>query len=470
MQSGVSRSLSNMARRRYSLTPTGVRNAINDGRRAGQVARDIFNTVSRSISRGRSETPRGRPPTRGRPTPRTPRSAGVRKRTYRYGTSNARFVGRFNRPRKLRRKLDPMTKAKAYGSHRTQEYYGTITDPHCAFVIHNTHNIKEIAKAITFAIFRKLFAKAGMDITSRNNVLELVSENTNGTGMWAIIWSRESETTADTAGQIYEITANDSFQSMVDSSQFFFSIEQYLNSNSVLLPHNVSLVLRPTPNAPDVDTRRIIAKLDLYNEHISIGCESGLKIQNRTKGDSVTPDADADRVDNGPVYGYIYEMKGGHPKLRTREQNFDQRNFFNAINWEGLKLGRAAQVPEMAEPPAPRYFMNCIKSSKIKLDPGQIKTTMLKHQYSGKYRNVMQRIRAKTYDNAQPTTFPDLVTGIPGKCQIVMLEEMIRSITSNDIILVYERQYRVGCHLKTKKPLNPISTILNFQSINNIAP
>lgn len=404
-----------------------------------------------------------------RTPPRTPKRSRRQRRTQRWGTATGVYVGKFSKGKRLRKKDNVMTQAQKKGYTVTLEQYGTLTDNHAAYIGHGTHNYKEMANVIIGAILRKLFAKAGIDVNSSNGTIGLENYVFNGVQDWYLRVYAKDPTTITTTSYTYDILSADSLETII-----------YNWNDMYNLTYNYLLkrVLGTTGLAKDefdlvrIDLgikleseyeNRVMASLDLLNEHLTLQITSKIKIQNRTKADGEGIDReDTDRVDNMPLYGNLITFKGGHPKLRKeRMTQINQQHVFNAVNQSGLTLRRGS-VCDIEEPPNPKEFMNAVKVSKVMLNPGQIREVTISHKYSGKFKNIMQKLQCRhLWDDNN-----DVMHGIPGKFQLFTFEEMIRSISVNDINLVYERQCQVAGFLTSKRSAVALPTKLKINLIN----
>ena len=450
---------------------------------AQQAARRAANVVANQVI---NRITNGTPISRGRNMPRTPVGPQY-ARTARWGRSVGKFVGKFSKvyKKKARRyrtklrkskrsmykksgKTNEMVQSLKYGYHVTREMYGTVTDPHIGYIIHSTNEYNYLARIVIGAMVRKLFKKAGFSIESRDQTLPLETITGSGPDAFIIKYVQTKFSTNLQIESLYEIPANasleDILENMLGLNQLI--VNYWRDSEADELTH-LRLYMRTT--VLPTDERRLVAELDLKNEQFHFCSTSKLKVQNRTKGDTNGSDNDADRIDNMPVYGKLYEFQGGNIKLRTvNNSDWDYNAYFNCMPANGLSLVRGAEIPEYEEPPTGKHFMNNVSQVKVYLNPGDIKYASISYNFSGKFKTFMDKFKAKNYGNNVGAAFR--YAGIPGKTQMVVLEEVIRSISSNPIVLVYERQIQMGGYLTSKKRAVPFTTQLTSQAINNLPP
>lgn len=203
------------------------------------------------------------------------------------------------------------------------------------------------------------------------------------------------------------------------------------------------------------DKKRLAANLNLSNEFITVYSSSTLKIQNRTAGDNATTTDkyELDRIDNQPLKGYRYQFYG-EPRLKYARTTAPTTGGVNQINYnstDGTLIWRATDLPQpYIEPPVPKFWANCPKSSGVVLQPGEMKKGYIAVKYSGRFVNVVKKIRAER-------TVIDRVIGIKGKTELFAFEEKIRTSGSNPITLMYETEMKVGCTTKSG-PTAPLQT------------
>jgi len=449
--------------------------------------RQLVNTAQNVIANlgssgsGSSRNPYGspiplyRPPRAARPAPSTPHG-GVRSRRKRWGSSTAKYVGKF--PSKPKRgKEGKVTQSLKQGYHLTAETYGTVTDPHCAYVGHNTMDYTIAKRAISGAIHRKLLMKAGISCESKNVELPLIATGASGPSAFLIIMIFINNVTGAIQDLLYEIPDDIDLQGLVNGNTTLLEyIEGYLTGQFALqddVLKEIRLYER-VANLP-IDERRLRSRMDMTKEKLHVIVKSQLRIQNRTKGDVPNnDDLSADRVDNVPVDGKLYTFKHAHAKLASKTPNPNLMVRFNSMPTNGIVLARGSGMSfteELAEPPNPAIFTNCIGASKVFLNPGDIKDCKITNFYSGKFDTLMNKLRAKysTGIIGGPNP-PPFSYGVPGKMQLVVLEEMIRSISSNEIHLVYERNLEIGAWLTSTHPKYALTTELVVDTDNDINP
>lgn len=460
------------------------------GWKLGKTIRNIYNQA-KSAAPPPTPSTGGRPsypttPHGGRPKP-TFRSPGGR---YHYralaGIATAKYKGKFKKPKRIKGPtLESQSLTRGY--HSTTEVYGTVADPHCVYISHSTYYLEYMAKALQGALFRALFRKANITVDNKSDVLSLLNqENSRNSGdgtnlnvYYIVFMARNVANNSDVTTVSSAIPVGATFESLIGGSyplySYFYDTLAGSTTTDVYTPHRLLLIRKLTATsslAAVTEYDATVAEINLTTEHITLYVSSELKIQNRTKADLTgsgeTGDSlNADRVDNQPVYGYIYGFKNGDPRMKspptTTAAGALVKDTFNVIREEGIKLTRAVELTYDTgynEPPNPKLFANCNKTVKVVLQPGDMKKSVIFHKWSGMLVNVLKRMACRyyvAYGGAQ------YLTGVPGKCEMFGLEEILRTASSNPITLAYECQKKIGCFTKSKKSGTALVTSLqNF--------
>jgi hypothetical protein len=372
--------------------------------------------------------------------------------------------------RKRRAKILTETAALNSGYHVTREYYGRVEDPHCCYISHSTVNVNEMAIVIGAAVIRRLLKKAGIETSSLNQELPLFNK-TDSSGFRIVYTAFTPVTGVQDTPVNYDIPDDTSLQGLIVGvsavpGHIINSINNFLkNNNSAKEPHSIALY--SADNNVAAVNYRLAASINLVSENIHIGSHSVLKVQNRTAADI----ADAtntnryalDRVDQQPLKGYLYSFKHGEPRLKFPQTHPNNEiGAFNRIAETGYSIIRAAQIAtNLQEPPVPSFWANTLTAAKITMNPGTIKHTSITHQYRGKLTNILKKIRT----TAESGT---LITGATGKCQMIALEEWLRTAGTNPITLQYERELKLGCIAYSSRTKNTLLSDLSTTEFNNL--
>lgn len=202
----------------------------------------------------------------------------------------------------------------------------------------------------------------------------------------------------------------------------------------------------PAPNASNY-TR---FQLPLLKARISMHVKSTLKMQNRTV--EAEGDDDANDVDNVPLFGKVYEGSGNG--MRSISKNGGM-SFVADDNYGDIwkQDTRSTGVDHIREPPPPNMFTNVKKHSKLRIEPGGIKTSSLTYNRSMLLDTLLQILNQETVGNE---------VYIPmGTFRVMILEKMIQVGTfASDlgIRIGYEvnNYYRFAFHTSFMKTSIPI--------------
>lgn len=391
-------------------------------------------------------------------------STRTRRRRQNRGTratiNTGSYAGSFNKPKKLKKKnLEAKCLAKGY--HITKEIWGDSSDNHCVAIKHATYDIESLVKTINGAIMRKLFSKAGIDINVKNQTMP-IGTLTSGVG-FRIVITRRVPSDASTGGEeTYDTLGTSTFASLLDPlvwANFYGELRAVLTNGTESMPYQIRLyAIDKTTGA---DQYRLLSNLDLANENLTIIVRSTLKVQNRTKGENAgAADFDEQRIDNQPLSGTLYEFKHVDPRMKFPPNDRIVMENFNSMDDRGIHLTDTTYVGHdigFTEPPNPKLWHNCVKASKVYLQPGNVKKTYIQHTYSGKFINVLNKLIARTWQAGTIAT-QNMVTGVSGKSQMLYLEEIIRTSNTNPVTLAYERELKMGAFLTSKKQYVPFVT------------
>lgn len=357
-----------------------------------------------------------------------------------YNTKGS-YQGKFKKGKKL------LTKTSVYankGVLLTSEVKGTVSDPDCLYITHTAVDSYKVIIQIVDSLFRKLFEKAGFQISNLDErvghvsitdakdwTVELtVQAGLTGTETVATTYQTVAASTVKTvAGQFYvdflKFSAGYSYNAAGDAGN---DIRLY---RLILYTQDYNVTYAPT----------FKCAINLNDEMVHLYGSSEIKIQNRTL--SATGDADDTEVSNNPLIGRSYEFKG-IPKARDKALWP-----LNAIPVNGgVQLVRAATLTTNTgykEPPNPSVFSNCIYSAKIRLEPGNIKTSTIKYQKSMNLIDLLGKINVQwgvTAIHTYHSIFPS---------EIFCFEDLINVNGAQNISCAYEANQIIGVYCQTKK-------------------
>jgi hypothetical protein len=381
------------------------------------------------------------------------------KRTFNPDTGA--YGGKFEVPEKGNlKKQKNLTEMLKNGYHLVQESHGNILDPDCIYIHHSNYMPIEIAKVLTGAIYRKLLRKGGFEVSNMETELPFYSlDDSDG---FKIQYATRNPITKAYNIVDHIITNDTNFRQLVEQGQTSGRIGEHL----ILFMRNANfaepyrIMLYQSDRNGVATNWRLASELNLECEKVKIDLSSKLVCQNRTKG-SGAPEADAnvDRVDSQPLKGFIYQFKNADPRLKassiTGTGNTDNGSIvYNSGTFQGVRTYGGSTFPNtgganalMREPPAAKIWRNIESVSKINLEPGVMKTSYISNSYENYLITLLKKFRMNV--SSDPiANFRDVKAG---KCQIMALEEVLRTPNDNQIFGAFEVEWRCGAMCTTKK-------------------
>lgn len=212
--------------------------------------------------------------------------------------------------------------------------------------------------------------------------------------------------------------------------------------------------------------------IPLQSLQVELVTKSTLKLQNRTVN-IVGVEDDSTDVDNVPVVGYLYNCKGNNFLQKTDRsilKGIDSSSTGGSANtknndvilFEGTKknvpqhfatdagfdnyLPAESSFSKPAEPPKPYQVVNCKRSSKVRINPGGIKTSILNSRTKTSFSYMLSLLAGNDDGVAvdKQKYSPKL-----GYCNVLYLEKVIGSKTS-PVAVAAEVQFDCWASLTAK--------------------
>jgi len=360
-----------------------------------------------------------------------------------YGSSSGHKVGRFAKPkRKLNKSMAKKNVFQRKGHLKTEELYGTVQDPNIVYIGHTTFARETLAEVIAISILRKLFEKAGLANVIWDNAPGLTTlTTTSPTGTYEIQFTRQI--VAGTTTETNPITAGRSIKQIASDCNLKRDINLAMQGDDGSNRGDfveISLFLVSFDGV-----RTLVANMSFKDMKLHVAMETKIKIQNRTKG-ADAGDIYADAVDNQPLQGYLYQCRGV-PYNQVRTQSFEAISLATGIV-KGIGASLAAGY---LDPPNPKTFKNCTMSSKILLQPGDIKSGYISDKWAGNFNYLIgTKLRTRDKDTTN-------VKSVPGKSQLYALEEVINTGPTNPIQIQFEVERMIGSYVTFKKSVLSLS-------------
>lgn len=385
--------------------------------------------------------------------------AGRRYVTRGYG--GHRFAKKHRRPKK-----DPY---REKGFVHTAEVHGTISDPDCIYVGHSAFSGYQILEVVCQTLLKKLFSKTNFICKDIKQQLPSFSDG-NVSNMWRLRLVRVNrDTGAFDNGTDYVTGPNYSIYDLVGDKAagiapvwpyFVTQMQAYMTSEysnptlNILEPVRLELY-REEGNASIFYQPE--AWLDFTFEQIHIFGHSELKVQNRTL--AADNSNDSNDISNNPIIGYEYNFTSGSPRCKDLNASV----LSSVVEPAGVITARAAAISsDFKEPPSPKVWWNCSSFAKVKLDPGQIKKSVVHHRAK---MPLLKFLKVCNFslgtNNKQFSLF--------GKSAMLALEDMINVNATNPIAIAYEIDRKFGCYLTTHFKNSSLGVRYDM-TVNNNAP
>lgn len=409
------------------------------------------------------------------------RMSGVSYTTPRTTVSNPRNVGRFPRVRRVKKPSKFLTK----GFQHTHEINGIVTDPDCVYVGMSAVSSYVAVELVAQALLRRLFEKCikqpinnikapiqgyhnsgastGFNSDGFKIQLETVNLSTGGSSFI------DYETQAPT-DSIYDIVgeAGISVPVVPRWPAFMTQMHNWCTKNSedsanIIAPAKLH-IYRKDGNAAAFWVHS--GAIDLRTVKVHMFGKADMKIQNR----SLAADAgtDSDNVTANPLVGYQYEFNSSCPAFKDTTQTPGSFRIARMLDVGGVVLARGASMTAagdvLKEPPKPQFFMNCVKSSKVTLDPGALKYSSVKYGFVKPFIAALKTIG-----------FQNTAAGITGqqyrndgRCKMFALEDMINVNALQNIAIAYEINRQTMCYI-TEHPNTSAQGYFRAQTVNEVA-
>lgn len=417
-------------------------------------------TPGRRITGSVRSTPRFTPSSGGRF--RRSRNYRIRKKfKYRVKKSSFKkkrraFVKKLKRKMKKKKLNKYLAKTKGY--EQVHETYGSVSDGYCVYIKHSTHYIEHIAYAITGALVRKLFAKAGYTIRDNNEVLSFYGMKTPNVSSvdYHLGMVTVDPAANDYAGGTETQLDFGTFSTLDAIATGWTSMINHITN--VMLNNTQSELVKITLLIDDDDGSntgpKVIAELPMQDLDMHMSCMSILKVQNRTLNVSGTNNSDVG--DNQPVHGKLFTFRNMDPRLSQPHMKSQGNTGANDVKVTGIAkhgvevFGAQYLLPESYKAvPSSSIFRNCVKSSKVVMPVGETQQSVLKWKSHGPFTSFLERFRP-----SRGVTTPDAdikMWEIPtGKSQLLAVEEIIQTDASNQVKIGYERKFSCGVWFTSK--------------------
>lgn len=301
-----------------------------------------------------------------------------------YGASSSKSSGFLKVKKRVKKPKYKHNLKLLTGVSLTKETGSTVTDPNCVYVGHGTFASDIALRQVCLAIVKYLFAKKS--ITMVNSADQPTAEGSNERFNIQFFY--------------YENSMKKDLNFFVVSGVVGWKFQDYADELYKQINDMIDFARVPTGSpAPEPfglmdisfqeivfesfngsDSNRMAVHVNITKMMLHLGIKSSLKLQNRSTaadGDHAVTD-----VDNVPLYGKSYEAKGTAFRFIDKHREtattgaylpFALKNVYGCFKYSAANDSTGV----LKEPPQPALFTNLIKHGKAKLDPGQLKTSVL---------------------------------------------------------------------------------------------
>lgn len=345
------------------------------------------------------------------------------RRTFTTGGYKGRFRGRKRRARASR--------AQRSGAVFKTEFGGSIVDSDCVYVGHVSCPIDTMQRALFMALTRKVFEKAGYQVTDWTQLVGF-------TGELHLSWYYQIQAVSPNVTTFPFTGGVTSYSTIADGILSLLNVQ--VPSDKVPILHEVALWHGTTLK---------IGHINLNSASASFNCYSELSIQNRTTADSGagTNTESALNITNNPLHGLSYFGYGtSFYPLNLDSTLVAYVPFVADENYGHFAVKSANSLPVVGrKPPQANFFSGSVKTSACSIVPGGIKKNVLFTKVSMKIPDFYVKFRTGL-DNAVSTPIK------VGKIQMFALEKMMntREADEPNVNVGYEVNTTVSCTLSFK--------------------
>lgn len=333
----------------------------------------------------------------------------------------------------------------------TDEIIGSVTDQDCVYLANEVFNSRDLIYYLAAAMLRKLIEMGGGRVTGNNEACFSPLSGAAESANYHIRHVKVNAVTGSVTSNDYSFSATTEFQDIVE--HFRNEFEQYCSGFGELANGNTDEPVRLILFHGNISEAQDIRAQMYFNETF-VDCKGlcQMKVQNRTKATGGSEDAE--NINNNPLQGYSYLFQGV-PKPKGNQFlvggtngsmfAFERMPYVKAVSSFGANV--AGLNVNMKEPPNPKLFWNCSKASRIRLEPGAIKSFYCGQTLSGNILKILKKIRLQLDATGGFSTYSYF------KVQMIALEDVINANAAETISIQYEVERKIGvkCYTKQKK-------------------
>jgi len=306
---------------------------------------------------------------------------------------------------------------------------------------HSTCALEQMQVALAGLLFKKLIRKAGYDMRSFQ---ELVVVNGGGTASSEITITYRPSTTPTSANAVVSWVPGAGVQMSANAFAVWFcntarpwvytALDQFIFV-SIQLIQKSGAVGQPAFIPPTL--------LWLERAKVSYHVKSSMKFQNRS-GTNVSGNQEDD-VNNVPLYGKSYSGFGTGPTPRQADKTSLAVTSFLAEQAHGLINPAPADVNASGylEPPNPTLLGRATKWTKVMMNPGLVKTSVLTDKKSISF-NAFVKLLFLSWTLNTAVTVKTMTRN--GNYRLFMVEKILQAGVADtaNLVLAYEINYELS--------------------------
>lgn len=332
---------------------------------------------------------------------------------------------RTRRGRRGRRVLRKTYKMAFRGLEYKREGVQAIQDDNCVYIGHHSTPIDPFFRYTVYTIMKKLLNKKGIDVSDLN-IQQGEQLKAGDTISFRYIQRPGLTPITITVNINIANTYLQLFDSMVNSL--------YSEMNNGILGYSSKILDINYNTTGD----RVI--LVLVDASVSILTKSSLKMQNRSV--AVAADNEADDVNNVPLSGKIYGGTGNALVFRSTWEN----PALVGNDTTGQMVRGAGATDQLKEPPQGYSFHNCNTVGKVRLQPGDIKTSVLTYRKTFKLDTAFGIFSLNYVYNSDTNAVAKI-----GSFRVFGLEQVIaKTIDESGVNVKWEIDFHQWIDVKTR--------------------
>lgn len=374
------------------------------------------------------------------------------------------YQGKFKKP--LKRNVDTLAKYLKCGVVHNDEIIGTVSDIDCVYLMHQAADPGRMITYGVYSLVRHLLEKVGhYKIESLDSIVSNWG-NTDGDGLqFAILGYNVQDVTASVS-QLYQYNSVSASSVRTIGNQMasdFLLYSQNYNTYSVY-KGDIWTKFRLLQRNAGTTVFVVVGEIDLRNTTIHYNCKSQLKLQNNSLGSSTADEADVGSITANPLQGYLYHFNS-MPKSSNVHVKYLEA-FHRGDNVGVMAVGANTVLTSaptaqngLRNPPLPKQWKNVKSSSRIRLEPGAIKSSYVVYKKS---MNFMKMLTYIHWNPSAPSTIEYYPVSI-SPVDMIALEEVINfGVNSSTVLTRFECEKTMACYCSSYDSKTPI--MASYQS------